>query len=242
MKDSSSFNIDSVSLEKNGYCLCKNIFNREKLISLRHYLIGVMGGSLPAYYPIEEGCANFFRLNFDDPRSKVPTKSVQFNFFPWNQDFFAIFDSYGLLFEIRNEANKLIFNCEELSDPSSEGLIHRLAVQYYPAGGGYLSGHSDPIGAHQVYIANIVMSEFGVDYSDGGLFIKENEGGEKVYVEREGGIGDVVLFRADLIHGVDPINVLDEFNPLSGKGRWMLLSALTKPSKSNLLPDAKVYE
>lgn len=242
MKNKILVDIDASTLNRDGYCLCKGIFDRNSLLFLRQYLIQLMNGSLPAYHPIEEGCANFYRLNFNDSRSKVPTNSIQFNFFPWNQDFFAIFENYSRLFEIRNQANELIANGMNAIGSSSEGLIHRLAVQYYPSGGGYLSAHSDPVGDHQIFIANIVMSECGSDYHGGGLFIKKDLNSEKVYVEQSASIGDVVLFRGDLIHGVDSIDSKEKFEPLAGRGRWMMLSALTKPSKSNILADAKVYE
>jgi hypothetical protein len=202
-----------------------------------------MQGSLPNYQPLQKNCGNFFRINFDDQRSTVLTKSVQFNFFPWNQDFCDIFETFGSLFDLRDHINKMMSQ-EALApiETNPSELITRLAVQFYPAGGGYLQAHSDPVGSHQMIIANVVMSEHGKDFTDGGLFVKQSPQSEKVYPELDAAIGDVILFKASMVHGVDAIDRQANFEPLNGRGRWMLLSAITKPSGSTTIEDSKTYD
>ena len=237
-----SLNIRS-ELDSKGYCLIRNVYDRQRVETIKRYLTGILNGSLPNYHLLEENCPNFFRINFDDQRSTVQTKSVQFNFFPWNQDFCGFFEHFGSLFEIRDRINEI--TSPPLGAPktnSTTGLISRLAVQFYPAGGGYLQAHSDPIGTHQMIIANVVMSEYGVDYTEGGLFIKNSFNSSKEYPEREGKTGDVILFKADMVHGVDPIDPCEKFDPLRGTGRWMMLSAITKPSGSDVINNSKTYD
>ena len=230
------------SLASKGYFLLKNIYAPKKIAFVKSYLTGVMHGSLPNYQPLTKNCANFFRLNFEDRRSTVLTKSVQFNFFPWNQDLCGLFELFGSLFEVRDEINKIVCPDGEANRIDSTELITRLAVQFYPAGGGYLQAHSDPVGAHQTIIANVVMSDHGAEFTQGGLFIKKSAESDKVYPEIGAAIGDVILFKADSIHGVDAIDPEAAFEPIRGQGRWMCLSAITKPSGSTAIEDSKTYE
>ena len=231
------------SLESKGYYLLRNVYDRQRVGASKSYLTGVMQGSLPNYQLLKKNCPNFFRINFDDKRATVLTKSVQFNFFPWNQDFCGFFDHFGSLFDLRDHINKIMSpSCSEPSRQEPTELITRLAVQFYPAGGGYLQAHSDPVGAHQTVIANVVMSEHGEDFTQGGLFVKRSQHADKAYPERDASLGDVVLFKANVIHGVDPIDPREAFEPLRGRGRWMMLSAITKPSGSRHIDDSKTYD
>lgn len=231
------------SLESKGYFLLRNFYAREKIEFIKLYLTKVMQGSLPNYQLLQKNCGNFFRINFDDERSTVLTKSVQFNFFPWNQDFCDIFEHFGSLFDVRDRINK-IMSPDMLApiETNPSELITRLAVQFYPIGGGHLQAHSDPVGSHQIIIANVVMSEHGKDFTDGGLFVKQSLRSNKVYPERDAAMGDVILFKANMVHGVDAIDPRANFEPLKGCGRWMLLSAITKPSGSTTIEDSKTYD
>jgi hypothetical protein len=224
-------------LSEKGYTICRKVFKKTDLLILRKFLTDLMNGSLPKYQALEHNCENFFRVNFDDTRSIVKTCSVQFNFFPWNQDLLNVFNSYSTLFDIRMNADK-IFSNERDDDSyfSDKKFIRRISIQYYPQGGGYMQAHSDPIGNHQISVATVVMSKSGEDYFQGGMFVKIN--GEKIYPENDADIGDVILIKGDLEHGVDPIDENANFEPLSGRGRWMMLSAITKPTNSSLIPDA----
>ena len=227
-------------IENDGFYILKNIFTEAHIDEIIQYLIGIMRGSLPSYKPLSRNSDNFYRINFNDERSTIKGHFVQFNFFPWNQDFIDLFNNFGQLFEIRNKIDELITGIKKhnLSEIDKD-LIKRIAVQFYPSGKGYMQAHSDPIGMHQIVVVSVVMSNFGSSYNAGGLFV--NKGGIKIYPEHKANKGDVIIFRGDLPHGVDTIDphLTGAVNPFNGAGRWMMLSAITKPSLSDVLENAK---
>lgn len=106
-------------------------------------------------------------------------------------------------------------------------------LQQYPSGGGFMSAHRDvetawvakQAGLTRYVNPLLLMSQKGVDYEVGGGFI----GPEKNRWEYEGEceIGDVMVYGADVLHGVadiDPHKPLD----LGFGGRVVAIATLMK--------------
>lgn len=225
-------------INKGDIVVIESFFQGQPLEDIKKYLSNVIKSSIPNYEKLNLGCKNFYMLNCSDQRSIVKTFSAQFNFFPWNNDPLDLFNKFDILFKIRD----LTIKKDHLSLISIDNeLIKRLSIQFYPSGSGFMQSHSDPIGDHQLGVVNVVLSKYKTDYQTGGLFFQSNTNSEKIYPEHNCNIGDVLIFNGSLIHGVDLIDEGLPLNIFSGRGRWMLMSAITKSPSNKNIPNAKTY-
>ena len=142
----------------------------------------------------------------DDSIYEAVDKS--FYFFPWNEDSTGISDLLQPLF---NQVLRLNgFSPEEMVRRTpKDGVVQRFHLIYYPQGQGLISAHRDPI-KETSFTGGVYVTEFGRDYTSGGFYVLNREG-EKVYVDHQVNSGDVVLFLANLPHGVD-VNFFDQNN------------------------------
>ena len=81
------------------------------------------------------------------------------------------------------------------------------------------------------------MSKIGGDFKEGGNFVARRNG-EKIYTENLTEPGDILLFNSRCTHGVSPIDPAEAFDPLSPKGRWMMLFAVNKIAGNNSIANA----
>ena len=228
----SSHDLEGI-LQKKDIIIIKSFFDKPYLNEICDYLFNIKESSLPNYHPIEKNAPNFFRFNFDDARSYVKTFSIQFNFFPWNQDPFNFFEKFKVLFDLRG------YTCP--ASKTTDDMVERLSFQFYPSGKGHMAKHSDPVGNHQLGVVSVVLSKFGSDYLSGGLVL-EDDNGKIIYPEKNADIGDIIIFNGSQPHGVDHIDKNYPYNFKSKKGRWMLMSAVTKPLSNKLIANSIPYE
>ena len=80
----------------------KNVWDKEFIDSIKNYLIKVGKNSIPNYDQILPYAKNFHRLNKTDGRAYVKGCFHQFNFFPWNQDYFDLFKAAKSIFQLKN--------------------------------------------------------------------------------------------------------------------------------------------
>lgn len=221
--EESDIDILTAHISKGGLIIWKRYISNELCDRMRFYLESVSRGSLPNYHAIENGAPNFHRINDADDRATVIGRFQQFSFFPWNADPLRLFKIFGPLFQLKNI---LSGNSPDsfMGSDSWASVVPRLSFQYYPAGGGFLNAHSDPKNRFQVTVPTLTLTERGSDFSEGGAWVELD--GEKVFTDDLGAKGDVVLFNAELPHGVDEIDPGVELDWLSGRGRWMVLLAL----------------
>lgn len=216
---------------KNGVIyIIENYVEKTLIEKIIKYLQQVGSSSLPNYYPIELGSKNTHRINNWDERSYVKGCFHQFVFYPWNQDYFNLFEKFRTIFQAKNlisgnEINKF------LSDKIELECIPRLAFQFYPKSIGGLNRHRDPVDFHQLTVPIMTMTQKGIDFKVGGAFV-ENEQGEKLYIDDITKPGDIVYFNANMIHGVDIIDPQSNENWLNFEGRWILLFAINKISSN----------
>lgn len=103
-------------------------------------------------------------------------------------------------------------------DVSLEGL--RTKILHYPRGGGFLTKHVHQLEPQRVGLI-LSLSRVGIDASDGTTF--ETPDGT-VDTSEHHDIGDVVLFRYDLPHAVEPVDpgVPVEWEADTGKWSFVL--------------------
>lgn len=208
-----------------GYII-KNVIDSVLIDKIVTYLKSVASCSLPAWYPLVDGCPDFHRINNLDERSYVKAIMHQFNFHPWNQNVFNLFQEMQKIYLLKNQLSNLEANAF-LNNTPKDGHIARLAFQFYPKGGGNIKMHADPVGAHQVSVPILMMSKKGQDYASGGGFVM-NENNEIVDIDSLMDKGDVLFFNAEVIHGVKPIDPGEKINWLQFQGRWIMIASIIK--------------
>jgi hypothetical protein len=216
--------------------VARRLFPPEELGRIREYLANVGRSSLPNYQSIEEGCPNFHRLNANDSRAYVDGCFHQFAFFPWNQDVFGLFGRFAEVYHLKNLLSDLPRETF-LGTKPQDGCTARLSFQFYPSGKGALNKHSDPVDYHQLTVPILQMSTKGKDFSTGGAYVEDGAGG-RVCLDDVTECGDVVYFKASLLHGVEPIDPGHPVDWLSFRGRWMLLFAVNRLSSNSRIGNA----
>jgi len=211
-------------LDRGRILVSRRVLSPEYVSHLVDYLIGIGRGSFPNWRPLEPGCPNFHRLNWDDERAYVRAAFHQFSFFPWNQDVFRIFERLRDAFRLRNHLCGAKENAF-LSGVASEGAVARFSAQFYPCGGGYMNGHVDPVGDFQIVVPILVMSTFGEDFRSGGLWI-DTPDGARVNIDPHVGPGDIVWFHPQRPHGVAPIDPEMGLDWPAFRGRWSAILAV----------------
>lgn len=238
---SSSFEVDRLRSEilNGAIVIQRESFDRKIIDSILDYLAAVGRSSLSNYQPIAIGAPNFHRLNKSDDRSHVKGCFHQFVFYPWNQDMFDLFERTRQLFELKNVLSEN--TPEKYSGGTGEdGIVTRLAFQFYPSGMGYLNRHQDPVGTHQLTVPTMGLTQKGVDFKVGGAYLEDADG-TRHDLDELVGPGDVVYFDARLKHGVDLIDPGLATPWMDFRGRWSLLIATNKLSTNTSVSDAVDY-
>ncbi len=221
--------------------IIKNFIEKKILQKIRNYLINIGSSSLPNYYPLLEGCPNFHRLNHADERAYVKGTFYQFSFLPWNQDMFGLFDLFKEICYLKNRLGEIESRDRFLSATPDDDCVMRIVCQNYPAGGGSLNPHSDPIDYHQITVPILTMSKKGEDFRQGGAYVvRPNK--EKVILDDIVEWGDVTYTNAQVIHGVEPIDPDEELDWLSFRGRWMFLFVINKLSAHDTISNPLDYK
>jgi hypothetical protein len=227
-------------IQAGGVGIVRQFVDRAFAIQIREYLTQIGRNSLPTYEPIKIGRPNFHRLNLDDERAHVRGCFHQFVFYPWNQDVFSLFQIFENLFKLKN----LITGnpAEQFAGRyGQDGIVSRLAFQFYPTGKGFLNRHQDPYGDHQLTVPTVCFSEKSQDFRSGGAFIEESDG-TRHFLDDDTGIGDVVFFDARSIHGVEKVDPDTERPWLDFVGRWTCLIATNKLADNDTITNARDLE
>jgi len=96
----------------------------------------------------------------------------------------------------------------------------RLKVLHYPAGGGFLAEHSHQIEPQRVGVI-LSLSAIGQEIDHAGTFFSTPFG--RVDVAPCHDIGDVVLFRVDVPHGIPPVDAHKALDWNSEAGKWSVV-------------------
>jgi hypothetical protein len=223
-------------LAREDVCIVRGVATQAEVRQYIKYLSEVGRSSFPNWQAILPRCPNHHRVNQWDERSYVKACFHQFSFFPWNHDVFNFFRRFRDVFVLRN----LLSGAEPeayLGLEPEDDCTARLSFQFYPRGAGAMNAHVDPEGPHQAVVPTLMMSELGVDFREGGAFMK-NSNGDMIWIEQYARPGDVVLFSPQLVHGVAPIDPHATSNWTSFEGRWMSLFAVNKLATNTRVTDA----
>lgn len=224
-------------IKAGGIGVVRQFLDRNFAIEIREYLTRIGQNSLPTYEPIEVGRPNFHRLNLDDERAHVGGCFHQFVFYPWNQDVFNLFQVFDDLFRLKNLISDNPAD-RFLGRHGQDGVVSRLAFQFYPSGRGFLNRHQDPYGDHQLTVPTVCLSEKSQDFHSGGAFI-EDVYGTRHYLDDKTTVGDVVFFDARLVHGVEIVDPLSVQPWLDFVGRWSCLIATNKVAGNVAISNAQ---
>lgn len=215
----------------------KNFMPANEILRLKKYLSSIMMSTMPEFVPIRKGAKNNFRINLDDERAQVKAWFYVWSFFTWNQDLFNLYKTYAPIYHLRN----ILAGLPEqtfLSRSEEMGCAARLSVQFYPSGKGYFTEHVDPYDKHQLVVPIMAMSKAGEDFSTGGNFVQTTNG-QRLITEQFLDPGDILLFNALCPHGVATVDEEVEYDPLSTKGRWMMLFAVNKTANNTSIANAQ---
>ena len=221
----------AADLIRNQKCIIiKNAISKSYCKDAIKYFEKISSSSFPNYFPLNKDTPNHFRLNYDDERASVKGHFMQFNIFLKNQDLLDTANVFKEIFNIKDKISFELNNREFFYDsfsPSDE-FISRVGYQFYESGKGYLEQHRDFVGDNQKVVPSLIISKKGKDFFTGGFFFKK-EDGKTIFPEEYVEVGDIIIFRPDLIHGVELIDkdiVSKEKKYLNG--RWMAFITTTK--------------
>ncbi len=223
------------NLENNKIVILKKIYKKSLCKKIINYLTNIGKNSLTSYHPIKISAPNHYRVNFEDERSFVKGFFHQFNFFPWNQEQMDLFRIFESSFVLKNRINKLSDRSFFKPKDNTDCTI-RLSFQFYPKGKGYLNMHNDPVDYHQKYLFMLALSTKKKDFIKGGLKVEIDK--KIINVDEKTETGDLVIFKANLKHGVDFIDKKSIYDPLSYDGRWMVIFSTNKLIDNNKIKNS----
>ena len=112
----------------------------------------------------------------------------------------------------------------------NDKVQRRPQLLHYPVGGGFFDWHTHPRFPNN-YGLILNLSKKGRDFNAGQTEVKI-ENGEIIKVEDYADIGDLILFRYDLLHRVSPCDS-DRDLVFSEGGRWTAILPLLEIETTN---------
>jgi len=217
-------------IEDGRIVILKNCFAVDSLLALKkavqHW--GQRQAVFPAGRSASVANLNFHRIDGADMPTRLPHTFHQYGF--GNLDKLDP-GLRSVLYQVAEPMlalqNSVAGTNYQLSDPEV-----RVKFLHYPSGGGYLANHIHPLLPQRVGLITS-LSDWEADYSEGGNIFSTDAG--DIHTSPSHQIGDVLLFRYDIPHEIEPIDphqVLD-WNALAGK--WSLVLELLS---TNALSDA----
>lgn len=170
------------------------------------------------FHKMIENCPNFWR-NIDKNNSKkysIRAIRKAYYFFRWNKSSIKVWEKFNKPWGCVKFLGGLKFN-SFINNTPKDGVIDRIQVVNYPENKGYIAPHQhNP--KHQRVLISLYMSEIKKNFNNGGTYFYKKK--KKINIEKKIKCGDLGLFYATMIHGVDKVQ------PIKGKrkndGRWWI--------------------
>lgn len=210
-------------------CLRDNVFIVQNYLStlevaeIRRVCCDMAKDTQDSWHPCIDGAPDYHRVVNNYPKAHVKSIQHGFYFHPWNNgplDFLK----FKELFEWKISLGG--FSYEEfekvLSNIPSDGVIARLVCHHYPLGGGGQNKHIDPTSDYAKVQTLLMLSQRGVDYKTGGLYVEHPKSG-RIDIDPLTTSGDLILISPELHHGVEGVNKGTELDWDLSKGRWILI-------------------
>lgn len=172
----------------------------------------------------------FHRIDINHKKMRVKRIAHMYRFSYKNFAQTKIFDLIKPLNIFRNKIANLSDKFSFFDEES--GYVSQPAVLHYPAGGGYMQTHVDPLVPQAVEMV-LTASERGSHFNEGGLNVK-SKFGKWIDVEKKIKLGDIVMFRPDVPHKVNVIDGDGKIDWKNKKGRWTFFSPIANFKNQNL--------
>jgi len=210
---------------RNRLIVIKKAVNKKKIRNIVYKIVKTRKNYVKKPL-IVEGVKNISWLsNFKiKEKNQYSTVDKSWYFFPWNKDNTGIISITHALFKKVIELNGYNPNKIEKNTPKDK-IIKRIQLIFYPYGSGLISLHKDPINIIKMN-AGIYVTEHKKDYDEGGFYIMKNK--RKLFLDPFVKSGDLVLFRPNMVHAVDPVFRNKSNKKSMFKGRCFLNMAMVQ--------------
>lgn len=194
-----------------------NVFPKEKLATVRSQ-VHRWGKQIEAKPPQTYIDENFHAIEWGiSPRQKTPHHYHAYNFNQLRQLPDYLRDPLTQVSEpLRIFQNELTNNQADY-EVNEMGFRLHTQVIHYPSGGGMLGKHTHPLEPQRIGLI-LACSERGKDFMYGGTYFEVD--GKIAFSDDIHDMGDMLLFRFDLPHGISPVDQEDKFEHESERGRW----------------------
>lgn len=197
----------------------KRFYESDYLANLVEEVHSAFRDTEPRLLDFHWGCADHWRIDDNPPKSSLPKIQSVYIAFSWND---RLKESLKVGKALARFRNRIAGLDTEFGFRPTDEFIAMSVYQHYPRGGGFIGEHVDPVEPQKCVINLNLPGEFSV----GGLFFRID--GEKIPAESLSETGDLVIFRPDVCHGVDPIDPDQEIDFAAISGRWRMASVLTE--------------
>ena len=224
------------SIDDNTVYVVKRFYDRDRVLRFREFANRFRAASDPSWHPCLDDCPDYHRVNDEYPKSWVKARMRSFFFHRWNEHR-DLFDQFKDVFELKNHLAGEDKDSYYDTVPSDE-VISRIVSHQYPRGGGYLAEHMDPESPFALIQTIVQGSDYGRDYDSGGLYMREDEDSEPLWIDPHSEPGDLLVLSPGVRHGVAPIDPDRELDWEREDGRWMILPVVIR-SDVNMDPATK---
>lgn len=207
----------------------KSFFDASTLAAFNNKLRDMLARKA-TWMPLDDACTDYRRINDEYPKSYVRarTHSFMIHFFNgMNQTLCKELDKLWRQKLAWDGLTKEKDIQQRLNAKPSDGYIPRLVSHLYPAGGGYLAPHRDPVNPYNPIQTLIVGSQFGQDFNNGGLFVHDNDGNH-LHIDPYTKPGDLLMFDQSFTHEVKPIDSHRTLDWKSTNGRLQHVILFTR--------------
>ena len=201
----------------------KNTFTHKQIDLFKSVSKKLAENTESTFFKMADGVPNFHRVISEGVSSNYYANPVKHShyFFPWNPGSTEIFKIIWPIWGYFKVLGGYRYD-QYIKNLPRDGIIDRIQIVRYPAGGGKLDAHFDPYHGMRP-VPSTYMSKRGVDFFSGGAYALREDGG-KDDIEPNIAPGDCSCLYPSVLHGVDAID-LDSLNVAraeSGSGRWWL--------------------
>ena len=193
------------SLEKYGFCITKNFFEKHYLQDLIKEIQQTFSidNDIRISGPLKYKMDNFQRLDLGDYKQENARFCRMLTYFTWNKDS-IMFDVMKKLIDFRNDFLGLSSN-DHIYDIEREKLCNLPKLLQYPIGGGFMNKHTDGVHYHGIMNVLLSLSKRGKDFQTGGVYYHDKED-NFIDVENIVDVGDIYFHDVTTIHGVKAID------------------------------------
>lgn len=208
-------------VEQGAVVVLKTAFSSDDVALLRDHVLSWRENIPNIGFDIDTNTPNinFHRIDSDPEKSKLPHIFHQHGFGDLNSLpkplGCELEEIAGKMLDVQNAVAQTAFR---LRDPEI-----RIKALQYPRGGGFLQQHGHPLLPQKVGLI-LSMAEMQKDFTGGGTVFLTSRG--LVDTSKHHNMGDLILFRYDLIHAVTEIDSDEEIDWAKENGRWSLVLEL----------------